>query len=114
MASVVALAVTFFISFWISTERNPVGAYVLFLIAAVNVGLIYFVTSKERVNIFATEAFFLYRIVRPIAFGMTIVLAAYVVLFVAFRFPVTELTWQHTAAGVFFWAVLVGFVEEFV
>lgn len=114
MASVVALAVTFFISFWISTEQNPIGAYVLFLIAAVNVGLIFYVTTRERVNVFATPAFLLARIGRPIAFGMTIVLAAYVFLFVAFRFPVSAGTLQQKAADVFFWAILVGFVEEFV
>lgn len=114
MASVVALAVTFFVSFWISTEQNPVGAYVLFLIAAVNVGLVYFVTTRERVNIFATDAFILARIGRPIAFGLTVVMAAYVVLFVAFRFPAAQGTVQEKAAALFFWAVLVGFVEEFV
>lgn len=114
MASVVALAVTFFISFWISTEQNPIGAYVLFLIAAVNVGLIYYVTTRERVNILATNAFFLSRIGRPIAFGLTVVLASYVVLFVAFRFPISGGTMQQKVAAVFFWAVLVGFVEEFV
>ncbi len=114
MASVVALAVTFFISFWISTEQNPIGAYVLFLIAAVNVGLIYFVTTRERVNIFATPAFLLARIYRPIAFGLTVVLAAYVLLFVSLRLPLSPGTTGQIAASVFFWAVLVGFVEEFV
>ena len=114
MASIIALAVTFFISYWISTEQNPVGAYVLFLIAAVNVGLIFYVTTKQRINIFATDAFFLSRIFRPIAFGLTITLAAYVVVFIAFRFSLTGGTFQEKAAAVFFWAVLVGFVEEFV
>lgn len=114
MASVVALAVTFFISFWISTESNPVGAYVLFLIAAVNVGLIYYVTTRERVNIFETDAFLLARIFRPIGLGLSFILAAYFLIFVLFRLPITEGSVQEKAAAVFFWAILVGFVEEFV
>lgn len=113
-ASVIALAVTFFTSIAIGTEDNPVVAYVQFLSATVLVGVLYFLTSKERVNIFDSNWYGLLVIWRPILFGLTIVLALYVVLFLAFNFPIAEGSAAHKVWTVFFWAVLVGFVEEFV
>lgn len=117
MASVVALAVTFFISYWIATAPTPlgaVGAYVLFLIAAGQVASIYYMTTRGKVNVLETPAFVLFRIWRPITLGLTIILAAWFVLFVVVRPAVTEGTIGQKASDVFLLGILVGFVEEFV
>jgi len=113
-ASVVALAVTFFTSIAIGTESNPVQAYVQFLSASVLVAIIYYLTTRERLNVFDTDAFRLAHIARPILLGLMISLSMYVLLFVTFRFESAGGSFTEKVGAVFFWAILVGFTEEFV
>jgi len=91
-----------------------VQAYVQFFTASALVAVIYFMTTKEKLNVFDTDAFRLHFIFRPIVLGLMIVLSMYVVLFLVFRFPLAAGTASEKIGAVFFWAILVGFVEEFV
>lgn len=115
-ASVVALAITFFTSFAIASESNTIVAYLMLLNMAVLVAVVvYMTTDSPKVNLYGGTTW--YRIAdiwRPILLGLIIVLVSYVALFFVAGFPLAAGDPGQKFRDVLFWAVLVGFVEEFV
>lgn len=114
-ASIVALALTFFTSLAIATESNPVRAYVDLFIAALLVGVVFYFTTKPQVNVFGGTSWYrLGEVWRPILLGLALVAIWYGIMHAVFAPPSAPADAGTKARDVLFWAILVGFVEEYV
>lgn len=112
----IALSVTFFTSLSITSESSPILAYLLLLNMAVLVGVVFYFTSEpSKTNIFGGSRWYrIAEIWRPILLGLIIVLLSMIVLFVFWGFPIAEGSVGQKFHDVLFWAITVGFIEEYV